>query len=38
LLESRNKRMKDYLLNEENILKMRENEAKKVKKSQKTVK
>jgi hypothetical protein len=38
LLESRNKRMKDYLLNEENILKMRENEEKKVKKSQKTVK
>ena len=38
VLESRNKRMKDYLLNEENILKMRENEAKKVKKSQKTVK
>ena len=38
LLESRNKRMKDYLLNEENILKMRENEAKKIKKSQKTVK
>ena len=38
LLESRNKRMKDYLLNEENILKMRENEAKKVKKPQKTVK
>jgi len=36
LLESRNKRRKDYLLNEENILKMRENEAKKVKKSQKT--
>lgn len=31
LLESRNKRIKDYLLNEENILKMRENEAKKKK-------
>jgi hypothetical protein len=29
LLESRNKRIKDYLLNEENILKMRENETKK---------
>ena len=38
LFESRNKRMKDYLLNEENILKMRKNEAKKIKKSQKTVK
>lgn len=38
LLESRNKRIKDYLLNEENILKMRENEAKKRKKSQKMTK
>lgn len=34
VLESRNKQMKDYLLNEENILKMRENQSKKIKKDQ----
>jgi hypothetical protein len=34
VLESRNKQMKDYLLNEENILKMRENQSKKTKKDQ----
>lgn len=38
VLESRNKQMKDYLLNEENILKMRENESKKTKKSPKSLK
>jgi len=34
VLESRNKQMKDYLLNEENILKMRKNQSKKTKKDQ----
>ena len=38
VLESRNKQMKDYLLNEENILKMRENQSKKTKKDQKITK
>jgi hypothetical protein len=38
VLESRNKQMKDYLLNEENILKMRENQSKKAKKSLKNLK
>ncbi|MEK9750801.1 MAG: hypothetical protein VW236_04515 [Flavobacteriaceae bacterium] len=38
VLESRNKQMKDYLLNEENILKMRENQSKKAKKSPKNLK
>jgi hypothetical protein len=38
VLESRNKQMKDYLLNEENILKMRENQSKKTKKRSKSLK
>ena len=38
VLESRNKQMKDYLLNEENILKMRKNQSKKTKKDQKITK
>ncbi|MFM1807984.1 MAG: hypothetical protein RLZZ242_709 [Bacteroidota bacterium] len=38
LLESRNKHMKDYLLNEENILKMRENESKETRNHQKSIK
>ena len=38
VLESRTKQIKDYLLNEENILKMRENQSKKTKKSSKNLK
>jgi hypothetical protein len=38
VLESRTKQIKDYLLNEDNILKMRENQSKNTKKSSKNLK